>query len=201
MQWTRTASLCSPLTPTVRPAARRSPCLGQPLAFTTHRREPDATGAPPQRPHLTTYPLTSRAQFVVAHSHSSRPRRPRTQRRASKAVDGSPTLARRPPRRRLQATVLIVQSIRPPHLRFRLSRWPAVPFSWSWSVGPSPAPPPRSAHARETPKDSQCPASQHRRPPGSHRQISAPAKPTVAPSRVRRQPRPSSTRPVSIRPA
>ena len=59
----------------VRPAARRSPWLGQPVALDTHPREPAGSGAPPQRRHLTTQPAhTPRAprcrslRLVVAPS-------------------------------------------------------------------------------------------------------------------------------------
>ena len=161
--------------PDVRPTARRSPCLGQPLAFTTHPREPEATGALPQRRHLTTWrpahiPRSIRHRsFVFITAASSPNTTTRIQCRCRLAHLGSPSPAPAPQGH----PVLVVQSPRPPHFRLRLSRMPALPFSWSSRVGPSPAPPPRSAHARETPGHSHCPASQHRRPPGSHRPISA----------------------------
>jgi len=147
-------------------------------------------------------PLTAPTPLVVAHWASQWPRRPRTQPRASSAVDGSPTLARRPPRRRLQA-IRFSSSSRPAHFTFGFASRASQPFcsrghrqqvrhplglnvrhtlerrrrtrnALLHSTGGLRARTVRSAHLRSR--------------PGSF-------------SRGRRRPQPSSTRPVSIRPA
>jgi hypothetical protein len=159
----------------LRGADLRSEILSpQPLILASRH----VPGAPPHHRRLPTLPAHIPARFVICYSPSQSPRLPRTQPRASGTVDGSPTLARRPPTSSLPGHPVLVVRIGSPRLGHglsvratsRVAERLAMP-----SFGPLPASGSSPSHQR----------TGH----AAH-----------GPSRALRPPRSSSTRPASIRP-
>ena len=168
-------SLRSPLTPDVRRG-----CAAQSSALTVHCLQQASSRTDTQ--HLNVagsqrYPLTSRAPVVVRKAPASFRPLPQTHQRASNTVDGSPTLARRPPR----------------------SRGHGIPFS-SWCPVPSPQAQPTHAHGIETHRAAR--NAQLHTTGGVRPSITSSAHLRDRPglSLALRRPRASSTRPASIRP-